>query len=263
MKNARHFASFTFSSYFVLLCFIEFAFLFFFSLSLSSSETNINLHEFDFEQMLMMPPPPLPLTESNNTNDSGSSTTSSTHNEDEDELNTTSSHNETDEYFVKKNLQINLVNAQCMLDTKMDILQEERSINGDFLAAPHHNDDQNDTASNQSSDAQMSPTPNNLGINSSKTTSSVSSSTSISSSHAESVEETTTPLPVLDCNPNEPHPQVHANLEQESLINFEPATTNNNSISIETNDRFAFFCMNFILFFFCLKELRFIDSIFV
>lgn len=119
-----------------------------------------NLHDFDFDTMQQELSSANINTAAYHSDDSSSATNEKEYVEevevDDEDMN----------YYLKKNTQITMT-AQSILD-KIDNLQEERSINGDFLSVINKNDNMN-------------------GFNSSKTTSSVSSSTSISSN----VESTT------------------------------------------------------------------------
>lgn len=119
-----------------------------------------NLHDFDFDTMQQELSSANINTAAYHSDDSSSATNEKEYVEevevDDEDMN----------YYLKKNTQITMT-AQSILD-KIDNLQEERSINGDFLSVMNKNDNMN-------------------GFNSSKTTSSVSSSTSISSN----VESTT------------------------------------------------------------------------
>ena len=210
------------------------------------------MHDFDFDS-LMQQPQEKPIESSINLIDDLASSSSSNNEkeyEEEDELNTSSSHNESDEYFVKKNPEISL---------NTDILQEERLLAGDYLITTSTANNIIDNTSDSISEAQMSPNANQLGINSSKATSSVSSSTSISSNSESTglVEEQIITIPTIttittQCNENDEESQqelpdlMHVTQESPSPTSFD--NTSNNS-SIETNNtRFAFFRMNFDLF---------------
>ena len=168
------------------------------------------MHEFDFDNLMLQ-------QEANNTVNVDSNNTNNNNNVNTDHSDDSSSANEKEypeeeeeeeeieeTYFLKQNQQLT---AHSILD-KINIMQDERSINGTDSITLVTNDNHIENINNNNNNSSSHIIESNL-LNSSKTTSSVSSSTSISSNaelggdRCEAAEETTS---VTSNNENESQP---------------------------------------------------------
>ncbi len=173
------------------------------------------MHEFDFDNLMLQHETNSTAnieTSNKNNNNNNDNNVNSDHSDDSSSANEKEYPEEEEEeeeieetYFLKQNQQLT---AQSILD-KINIMQEERSINGTDSITLVTNDNHLENINNNNNINSSSHIIESNLLSSSKTTSSVSSSTSISSNgelsgdRGEAAEETTS---VTSNNENESQP---------------------------------------------------------